>query len=349
LTTLAGYNALSQPMYINTPSGGWISFGYDPLGRCVKRWAGLSSDPATNPAAYFYYDSWNLIQEGQSAATVSRYYVHGAGVDEIVESSNATGQYAYHHYDARSHCILLTNTSGGILEQYDYDAFGLPHFYNATATYSTTSTFGNRFLFTGREWLGELHIYDYRNRLYQPELGRFMQPDPKEFDAGDYNLYRYCHNDPINKNDPWGLEPVKILLDNSGNWGDKGSGDYYNEKVTANNKPAEGVTKAELQRLTPNPDGSVSGNLFVDTPVKSIHNGKVDNKEQEHPNGWKDFARTLQDKVFLKFKDQTHSSPIEAAKAQAEYVQKLFKEEKRTQTIWDRPGGPHDYSRPENR
>jgi hypothetical protein len=38
------------------------------------------------------------------------------------------------------------------------------------------------------------------------ELDRFVQPDPKEFAAGDYNLYRYCHNDPVNKNDPFGLE-----------------------------------------------------------------------------------------------------------------------------------------------
>jgi hypothetical protein len=32
-----------------------------------------------------------------------------------------------------------------------------------------------------------------------------MSPDPKEFAAGDYNLYRYCHNDPVNKSDPTGL------------------------------------------------------------------------------------------------------------------------------------------------
>jgi uncharacterized protein RhaS with RHS repeats len=41
--------------------------------------------------------------------------------------------------------------------------------------------------------------------MYQPELGRFLQPDPKEFAAGDYNLYRYCHNDPVNRSDPTGL------------------------------------------------------------------------------------------------------------------------------------------------
>src|SRR2546423_4987868 len=51
--------------------------------------------------------------------------------------------------------------------------------------------------------------------MYQPELGRFMQPDPKEFGAGDYNLYRYCHNDPVNKSDPFGFEftdhPLEVV------------------------------------------------------------------------------------------------------------------------------------------
>jgi D-alanyl-D-alanine dipeptidase len=33
-----------------------------------------------------------------------------------------------------------------------------------------------------------------------------MSEDPKLFDAGDYNLYRYCHNDPLDFTDPMGLE-----------------------------------------------------------------------------------------------------------------------------------------------
>src|SRR5204862_8258703 len=95
-------------------------------------------------------------------------------------------------------------------EQYEYDAFGYPYFFSSTAQPLNSSTFGNRFLFTGREWLSDLKLYDYRNRLYQPELGRFMQPDPKEFAAGDYNLYRYCHNDPVNRIDPTGLDEIDL-------------------------------------------------------------------------------------------------------------------------------------------
>ena len=178
----------------------------------MKRWVGDSGDIYSNPATYFHYDGWNLLEEGTNAWGPERVYAHGNRVDEIVWSYNTfTGDQAFHHYDARGHCTLLTNSSGDMMEQYEYDAFGQPYFYDAMGNPTTVngqpdSPFGNRFLFTGRERLSDLHLYDFRNRMYQPELGRFLQPDPKEFAAGDYNLYRYCHNDPVNKSDPFGFD-----------------------------------------------------------------------------------------------------------------------------------------------
>lgn len=149
---------------------------------------------------------------GSNAWGPGKVYVHGNRVDETVWSYNTfTGESAYHHYEARGHCTLLTDRSGSILEQYEYDAFGQPYFYTSFGQPLTTgSSFGNRFLFSGREWLNELRLYDFRHRMYQPELGRFLQPDPKQFAAGDYNLYRYCHNDPLNKADPLGDSEIRI-------------------------------------------------------------------------------------------------------------------------------------------
>src|SRR2546421_1007291 len=177
-------------------------FGYDPLGRCVKRWFPDFSAPPT----YMYYEGWSLIQEGNNVWSPTRLYVQGNRVDELEVTFNVvTSQYGFHQYDARGHCILTTDIGANMMEQYEYDAFGYPYFYGASGNWLGDSPHGNRFLFTGREWLGDLGVYDYRNRLYHPELGRFLQPDPKEFGAGDYNLYRYCHNDPVNHTDPDGL------------------------------------------------------------------------------------------------------------------------------------------------
>jgi RHS repeat-associated protein len=45
----------------------------------------------------------------------------------------------------------------------------------------------------------------YSARYYDPTVGRFLNEDPSEWDAGDMNLYRYVGNDPIYQTDPIGL------------------------------------------------------------------------------------------------------------------------------------------------
>jgi RHS repeat-associated protein len=66
--------------------------------------------------------------------------------------------------------------------------------------------YANRFLYTGREFLKEANLYDYRNRVYSPDLGRFLQTDPIHFDAGDGNLYRCVGNSSLNWVDAFGLK-----------------------------------------------------------------------------------------------------------------------------------------------
>jgi hypothetical protein len=41
-----------------------------------------------------------------------------------------------------------------------------------------------------------------------------MSEDPKLFDGGDYNLFRYCHNDPIDFTDPMGLASEIVGITN---------------------------------------------------------------------------------------------------------------------------------------
>src|SRR5207247_511672 len=202
----ASYNALNQPKAIWTASYGsnYLWYGYDPWGRCVKQWVGPGDGSAPGFIRYSYYDGWNLIEDGSSPWNPEHFYVHGARVDEIV-ASYTWGEPSYHHYDANGNCMTLTNAAGNITEQYYYDAFGKPYLFDGAGNWLASSPSGNRFLFTGREYLSDLKVYDYRNRLYNPQMGRFLQPDPKEFGAGDYNLYRYCHNDPVNRSDPTGL------------------------------------------------------------------------------------------------------------------------------------------------
>src|SRR5581483_6624831 len=136
--------------------------------------------------------------------------LYGKGVDEILQRTDPAvngGQAFYFQQDHEGSVTHLTNWNNGngqVIERYRYDVFGAPAIYAPNWTGRQASLYNNRWLFTGREYLGA-SVYDYRARVYHAALGRFMSEDPKGFDAGDYNLFRYVHNDPLDLTDPMGL------------------------------------------------------------------------------------------------------------------------------------------------
>jgi RHS repeat-associated protein len=157
--------------------------------------------------------------------------VYGKGIDEILMRTDPGANNGYAIYYAQDHEGSVThlldgrNTpssqTGNVIEHYKYDSFGAPTFLDAGGNQRqpNATAYNNRFLFTGREYAGTYRqqyvpaftFYEYRARAYDPTLGRFMSEDPKGFDAGDYNFFRYCHNDPIDLTDPMGLASEQDL------------------------------------------------------------------------------------------------------------------------------------------
>jgi RHS repeat-associated protein len=184
---------------------------YDALGRCVKR-------TLNSVTTYYVYDGEKPILEYKSNdLTHPAKNVYGKGIDEILMRTDPTvnsGNAFYYGQDHEGSVTHLLNASGNKIETYRYDAFGAPTFYNGSGTQIASTAYNNRFLFTGREYgatyqktyTAAFTFYEYRARAYHPGLGRFMSEDPKLFDAGDYNLFRYCHNDPVDFTDPMGLD-----------------------------------------------------------------------------------------------------------------------------------------------
>ena len=194
--------------YVATINGSAsYTLGYDALGRCVSR-------TLNGTITYYIYDGEKPILEFTQAGGLAAKNVYGRAVDEILMRTdyvvNQSGVTYYYQDNHEGSVTQLTDASAAVIESYRYDAFGAVTIKDGSGNVQTLnglpySPLGNRFMFTGREYIQQFGIYEYRARTYHPGLGRFLSEDPKGFDAGDYNLFRYCKNDPEDLTDPMGL------------------------------------------------------------------------------------------------------------------------------------------------
>ena len=142
--------------------------------------------------------SANLIQEK---------YFRGSSIDELVAGYvTQTGKLTpfFFQHDQVTSVSAETTPNGGTQATLAYFAFG--------ETQATTGIPISRLQYTGRENDGN-GCYQYRARTYCPSIGIFLSEDPMKFAAGA-NFYAYVGNNPLNANDPDGLEAV---INRSGN------------------------------------------------------------------------------------------------------------------------------------
>ncbi len=182
----------------------------------------VTSRTINSVTTLFLWDGWDLIEERDASGNQIRRYVHGPVADELLMMVDVVGA-KYYQQDGLGSVTAMTDGTGAVVEKYEYDVFGTPAIYDSASNLLTATAIGNRFLFTGREWVAEANLYDYRNRVFSPVLGRFLQTDPIGFDADDENLYRYVFNMPGDFVDPYGLEWSDFLV---------GMGDAFSGDVT---------------------------------------------------------------------------------------------------------------------
>ena len=100
-------------------------------------------------------------------------------------------------------------------------------------------------------------MYFYRARYYDAITSRFINEDPIGFDGGDFNLFRYTQNNPINLVDPFGLEMKPFPLPP---FADQIAGQAAGSIVNSFTKNLEGSARRVLKAATA---GGTSGAIVV--------------------------------------------------------------------------------------
>ena len=138
---------------------------------------------------------WSLTLLGlpyTNNSTVLVSYVPGISVTK-------GGETYYYHHDRLGSTRFLTDSSGDIVHEYDYDAWG-----NVTAE---TGLLVQPYQFVGGQAYYQEPVLGLQllgQRWYDPQVGRFISRDPIGMKGG-INLYAYVKNDSVSRTDPFGL------------------------------------------------------------------------------------------------------------------------------------------------
>lgn len=176
-----------------TQGGSTETYAYDPMNYRIGRSGGTLG-------SLNYYLEGEHLESVEQAGAVTEKYFRGSSTDELVAgfvTQNSKLTPFFFQHDQVMSVSAQTKPNGGTQAGMSYWAFG--------ENQSTTGTSVSRLQYTGRENDGG-GLYYYRARYYDPTIGRFVSEDPKGLAAGS-NLFAYSSNNPVNANDPMGLDP----------------------------------------------------------------------------------------------------------------------------------------------
>ncbi|MCJ8271521.1 MAG: hypothetical protein MJK04_19245, partial [Psychrosphaera sp.] len=123
--------------------------------------------------------------------------------------NNASTAEAYLHKDHLGSPLTITDKNGSIIQQNVYDPWGKVYqLYlddsGALGGHLPATTRG----YTGHEGIDELDIIHMNGRIYDANIGRFLQADPfiqAPKNSQSYNRYAYVINNPLTLTDPSGF------------------------------------------------------------------------------------------------------------------------------------------------
>ena len=187
------FDADNRLLGLTLPDGAVVRYGYAPTGERIWR-------EDSSGRTWFITDGRNLLAELDEALDEANSYWHGPGLDNPLVMWRG-GEQLFYHTDMMGSVAALTSLKGDVEATYLTDAFGSVR----TSTGSTESPF----VFTARELDPATGLYDFRARVYDPRLGRFLSPDSirrSPLDPEGFSRYAYARNTPTRYSDPTGLD-----------------------------------------------------------------------------------------------------------------------------------------------
>lgn len=245
--------------------------------------------------AYYSFDGGTVDFQGGTVLDQSPHGNHGQIVGGVEQVARAT------HYitrDGLNSTSEATDSAGSVIESYRYDVYGLPTIIDSLGNTLAASAINNRYLYTGREWEPETGLYYYRARHYDPNLGRFLQPDPIGYASG-MNLYQYVSSNPIGGFDPFGLYDIEW----KGDWSNSQKAKITNSlsRVRARSVELMGQVEGAAGKMSSSVFGK-SGHAELGSRLNAIIGG-IDgsqNLELYHQRGGPDdFAGTRTGPILL--------------------------------------------------
>jgi RHS repeat-associated protein len=213
------YDAWNRLVKVSSGSTTVAEYEYDGLNRRIVKSLGTG----TVKEHFYYNEEWQELeirQENSGIESVNPreqfvwhpYYIDALATrfyDSDVNNSSGVVQHYFTH-DANFNVTAALDTSGNVVERYDYSPYGEISYLDNAFGSITDTTIAHRRAYTGQRLDAETGLYQYRNRYYHARLGRFISRDPIGYDGSPWNLYEYVDSNPLKYLDAFGEFPNSI-------------------------------------------------------------------------------------------------------------------------------------------
>ena len=197
------YDGWNRLVSVTTPGGDTISYKYDALNRRISQ-----TDSVSGVTTDFYYSNrGQVIEERVSGSTTTQYVMSPFYVNQMVERdtySGGTTTRLYVEQDADYNITSLTNSSGGVIERYNYDKYGTVTIMNASGTALSGSTVAWIYGFQGGRRDPVSGLVQFQRRDLNTGTGTWFEQDPDGYVNGA-DTYQLEMGNPIDSVDPLGL------------------------------------------------------------------------------------------------------------------------------------------------